>query len=67
MNEQKAKTMAAILGGSYYNSGGGVWLVVFVNKLGRYVVISDEVMAEFKSQASFERGDRPLKEVVLYE
>lgn len=67
MNENKARLIALMLGATYYNSGGGVYLVVIRKPSGRYVVISDEVMAEFRTQAAFENGEDPLRQVNLYE
>jgi len=56
MNEQQANAVAETLGGSAWNSGGGIWLVLKERSDGKLVVISDEVVCEYASQADFENG-----------
>ena len=56
MNEQQANALAEALGGLTWNSGGGIWLVLKERSDGRLVVISDEIVCEYTSQADFENG-----------
>lgn len=56
MNEQQANAVAKALGGLAWNSGGEMWLVLKERSDGRLVVISDEVVCEYASQADFEKG-----------
>lgn len=53
MDEQQANAVAKALGGSAWNSGGGIWLVRFERADGKLVVLSDEVLCEYDSEEAF--------------
>jgi hypothetical protein len=65
MNEQQANALAEALGGLTWNSGGGIWLVLKERSDGRLVVISDEVVCEYASQADFESGAKETAAIHL--
>jgi len=44
MNEQEAQRIVKTIGGSTWNSGGGIYLVRLERKDGHLAVISDEVV-----------------------
>ena len=46
--------MADALGGEVWQSGGGIWLVIFRHPDGRMVVLSDDSVCEYESEAAFE-------------
>jgi hypothetical protein len=54
MDEAKANLLAKALHGSPWQSGGGIWLVLFHTASGRVVVLGDEVVKEFKDDEAFE-------------
>ena len=54
MNEEQANKVAEALGGSTWQSGGDIWLVLINRKDGRLVVISDDVVCEYANQESFD-------------
>ncbi len=54
LNERTADQIARALGGESWQSGGGIWLVLIRRKDGALVVISDEVISEYASEAAFE-------------
>ena len=54
MDEQQATAVADALGGSAWNSGGGIWLVLLHRSDGKLVVISDEVVCEYENEQAFE-------------
>ena len=56
LNETTAPQVAQALGGEAWQSGGGIWLVLVRRKDGRLVVISDDVVGEYASEADFEAG-----------
>ena len=39
-----------------WQSGGGIWLVTFMNTRGNFVCISDEEICEYESEQAFEDG-----------
>jgi hypothetical protein len=55
VDEQQATTIAEALGGSAWQSDGGIWLVLLRRSDGRLVVISDEVVCEYKNEDCFEK------------
>jgi hypothetical protein len=65
MNEQQANAVAEALCGSAWHSGGGIWLVLKERSDGRLVVISDEVVCEYTSQADFENGAKETAAIRL--
>jgi len=56
MTEDQANTVADIVGGDVWQSGGGIWLVVIHRRDGAIVTISDEVMCEFPNKQAFDDG-----------
>ncbi len=65
MNEEQSKAVADALGGSAWNSGGGIHLVKFERSDGKLVVLSDEVVCEYKNEPSFDEGN-PSVSIVLH-
>lgn len=63
MSKQQAQAVASALGGEAWHSGGGIWLVVFT-AADRLVVISEEAVCEYESQAAFDEG-RESKAIIL--
>jgi len=57
MDEQQAGAVAEALGGAAWNSGGGIWLVRLQRVDGHLVVISDEVVCEYRDSMAFDRGE----------
>jgi hypothetical protein len=64
MNEEQAKVVANSLGGRAWQSGGGIWLALFEKADGKLVVISDEAICEYSSQAEFDRS-KPCQSILL--
>jgi hypothetical protein len=56
LNEKTAEQVAKALGGNAWQSGGGIWLVLLRRKDGTLVVISDEAIGEYSSEAAFDAG-----------
>jgi len=67
MTEQIAETLANIMGGEAWQSGGGIW-VVTINRQedGKIVVVSDEVICEYDSEEALEEC-RPSATIMLTE
>ena len=57
MNEKQAVAVAEVFGGEPWQSGGDIWLVMLRRSDGRLVVISDEAVCEYASQAAFDAGN----------
>ncbi len=64
MDESRAESIAALLGGYAWNSGGGIHLVVIERQDGHKVVISDEVIFEYQNVEAVESG-QPLAAIRL--
>ncbi len=64
MDESKAETIATLLGGYAWNSGGGLHLVVVEREDGHKVVISDEIICEYRNDETMESGE-PLVSIRL--
>ena len=64
MDEQQATIVAEALGGTPWQSGGDVWLVVLERADGKVVVISDEAVGEYESTDAVEVG-HPSASVLL--
>jgi len=62
--EAKARAVAEALGGEAWQSGGGIWLTVITKTDGHLVVISDDVICAYESEAAFEQG-RPTTTIHL--
>jgi hypothetical protein len=65
MDESSAEAIAEILGGSTWNSGGGLWLVVLKRADGRAVAISDEAVNLFDNEDELQGGGQPIENIVL--
>jgi len=65
MEEEAAKAAAEALGGTAWQSGGGIWLVRFERGDGRLVVLSDEVVCEYADADAFE-DNRSDAAIVLH-
>lgn len=64
MNEQEAQSIAEAIGGSAWNSGGGIYLVRIERRDGYLVVISDEVVCEYASEEEFE-ANSPISSILF--
>lgn len=56
MNEKQALAVADALGGEAWHSGGGIWLVRRTNAEGQLVVISDDLVCEYRDEDAFRDG-----------
>jgi hypothetical protein len=65
MNEEQAEAVAEALGGRTWQSGGEIWLVLFERADGKLVVISDDVICEYASQAELDMS-RPNQSIILH-
>jgi len=54
MDENQAETVAKALGEETWQSGGDIWLVILRRHNGKLVVISDEVVCEYKDNEAFD-------------
>jgi hypothetical protein len=57
MDETKAEALANLLGGTTWNSGGNLWLVILRRSDGKIVAISDELVAEYADEESLGDGE----------
>ena len=57
MDEEKAESLAKLLGGETWQSGGDIWLVILKKADGRIVAISDEVVAEYADEEALGAGE----------
>ena len=57
MDADQAQAVAEALGGSAWNSGGGIYLVRIERADGHLVVISDEAVCEYSDEEAFGSGD----------
>ena len=57
MNETDANTLAKVIGGEPWASGGGIWLVRLTNTDGKFVVFSDDMVCEYRDEEAFRQGD----------
>jgi len=60
MLEAQATQVAEALGGDTWQSGGGIWLVLFKRSDGRIVALSDEMVCEYRSEDDLERSEPSL-------
>ena len=65
MNEEQANSVAEALGGSAWQSGGNIWLVLFERTDGKVVVVSDEVICEYDDMGAFEEAS-PTASIILH-
>ena len=56
MNKRAAEAVAKALRGRTWQSGGDIWLVLFDRADGHLVVISDDSVNEYESEADFEES-----------
>lgn len=56
MDEERAETLAKLLGGETWQSGGGIWLVLIRRADGRVIAISDEVVCEYADETALDDG-----------
>jgi hypothetical protein len=56
MTEEEANAVAEALRGKPWNSGGGIWLVVFHREDGTIAVMSDDVINVYEDQEAFDTG-----------
>jgi len=57
MDERQANAVAEALGGTAWNSGGGIWLVRFERSDGKLAVLSDDVVCEYADEEAFDHAD----------
>ena len=57
MEQHEAESIADILGGDAWNSGGNIWLVRIERADGKLVVLSDEVICEYANEDAFEANN----------
>jgi hypothetical protein len=65
LNETTAPQVALALGGSEWQSGGGIWLVVIRRADGKVVAISDEVVCEYANEKALDAGEEPERSILL--
>ena len=56
MSEDQAKLIAAVFRGDAWQSGGDIWLVIIRRQDGHLVVLSDEIVCEYESEADFDKA-----------
>lgn len=56
MREQAAEAVAKALRGRTWQSGGDIWLVLLDRADGHLVVISDDTVNEYETEADFEES-----------
>lgn len=64
MDESNAEAIAAILGGTVWNSGGGLHLVILKRADGRIVALSDESVCVYANDEELQNG-QPVESIVL--
>ena len=64
MDEEKAESLAKLLGGETWQSGGDIWLVILKRADGKIVAISDEVVAEYADETDLALGG-PSVQILL--
>ena len=55
MNKQQAHTLAKLVGGYTWQSGGDTWLVLIERQDGALVVFSGDAVCEYPSQVAFDQ------------
>jgi hypothetical protein len=65
MDAENAGIIAEALGGTSWNSGGGIHLVRVERADGHLVVISDEVVCEYENENAFDEN-RPARSILLH-
>ncbi len=64
MTESEAQALADVLGGSVWDSGGGIQLVVIERSDGRVVAVSEEIVCEYADRDALTQG-RPSNSITL--
>ena len=54
MSEQRANAVARALGGTTWQSGGGIWLVILRRENGGIVVLSSDAVCEYSDEHAFD-------------
>jgi hypothetical protein len=57
MDERRAQAVAEALGGKADHMGGNIWLAILPQSDGRLIVISEDLIAEYRDEADFEAGN----------
>jgi hypothetical protein len=65
MTEEQATAVAKALRGDTWQSGGGIWLVVFRRRDGKTVVLNDEVIKVYDNDSALDE-DRSSSETLLH-
>ena len=65
MDSEQAKIVAEALGGTSWDSGGGIYLVRLERQDGRIVIISDEVVCEYENEDEFDKNN-PISSILLH-
>ena len=56
MDEEKAESLADVIGGDVWDSGGGMCLVLKHRSDGRIVAFSDEVICVYENEEALQEG-----------
>ena len=56
MNKQQAHTLAKLVGGYTWQSGGDIWLVLLERQDGALVVFSSDAICEYANQTAFDES-----------
>jgi len=64
MDENQAEALVQVLGGSSWDSGGGIWLAVKERADGHVVALSDETACEYANWDELQ-GGTPLNTILL--
>jgi len=65
MDTGQAEIVAEALGGTAWDSGGGINLIKLERQNGSLVVISDEVVCEYSNEEDFDKN-RPVNSIFLH-
>jgi hypothetical protein len=65
MDNEQAKIVAEALGGTSWDSGGGINLIKLERQDGCLVVLSDEVVCEYKNEEDF-NNNKPVNSIFLH-
>jgi len=65
VEQHEAESIANILGGNAWNSGGNIWLVRLERADEKLVVLSDEIVCEYANEDAFETCN-PISSIILH-
>ena len=65
MDNEQAEILAEALGGTAWDSGGGINVIKLERPNGSFVVISDEVVCEYGSEEDFD-NNKPVSSIFLH-